>query len=153
MSKKVDPGLNFERFAYWAVRTGLMAMGLLVILGTLCGHFVLPDLLYDDATRPLPLLDRLPEILAAVGLGLLMCVPYRWTRPAFVFSIRMAASVLLAGFLFWQASGDMIYFMHGGSRGSLVRAMICVGVAIAIPLSLWWSQRIGLMPSPVVVEE
>jgi hypothetical protein len=134
-----------ERFAYYAVRVGLGAAGLLVILATLSIHLIEPVMFFDKAPGPPPLRDRLPEIIVTIGIGLLMCVPHRWTRPPTVFWIRIAATIALAGFLFWRAGGDVIHVMRGGSPGDLLRAVLFVGVAIAVPLSLWWSRRISLV--------
>ena len=133
-----------ERFAYYAVRVGLGAAGLLVILATLSIHLFTPVMFYDRAPGPPPLGDRLPGIIVAIGIGLVLCVPHRWTRPPTVLWIRIAATIGLAGFLFWRAGGDVIHVMRGGSpAGDLLRAVLFVGVAIAVPLSLWWSRRIS----------
>jgi len=138
-----------ERSAYYTLRVGLTAAGLLLILVTLSSQLITPGLLYDEAPGPPLLRDRLPGIMMAIGIGLLLCVPHRWTRPRVVFWIRIAATIGLAGFLFWRAVGEVIHLMRGGSPGDLLRAVLFVGVAIAAPWSLWWSRRISHLTSPL----
>jgi hypothetical protein len=132
-----------ERRAYYVVRIGLAAAGAFVILATLSSHFIMPGLLYDEAPGPPPLRERLPAIIVLIGAGLLLGVPHRWTRAARSFGIRMAASILLTGFLFWRAGWDFSRAARGGDVRDFSRGALFVGVALAVPLTLWWSRRFG----------
>ena len=70
---------GLERLAYLVARMAIGLAGLMCIF-VAWGEFSGSVLLYDERPGAPPLRDRLPGIVTWMGVGILLCVPHRWTR-------------------------------------------------------------------------
>lgn len=132
-----------EMAVYWVMRIGIAGVGLLGICVTLSSHFLTPELYFDEAPGPPPLREQLPAILLGVGVGILLIVPHRWTRYAWLFWPRLAVYGLIAVFLLWRGTQGMLAGMFGGKSWHIFPASIVIGcTGLALPICLPWSRRL-----------
>lgn len=128
---------------YWVVRVAIAGAGLLAVVGTLTSHFLMPELYYDEAPGPPPLREQLPAILSGFGIGILLMVPHRWTRRAWLFWPRLAVYGLIAALLFWRAIEGVRSGLAGGKSWHIFPASIVIAcIGLALPLCLLWSRRL-----------
>lgn len=135
---------NTEKALYLVVRIGIAVAGLLVILLTLWSEFLATGLTYLDEPAGIPpLRDRLPRILLSLGIGLLLCVPHRWTTRGVLFWLRLALYLAMGGFILWLAGQGVIEGLGRGRHWLIfsVSAILAL-IGLALPFCLWWSRRI-----------
>jgi hypothetical protein len=135
--------MGVEKALYLVMRIGIAGAGLLVVLATLSSHFLTPELYYDEAPGPPPLREQLPAILSGVGIGLLVMVPHRWTRHAWLFWPRLAVYALIAAFCLWRAIEGVLEGLGGAKSWHIFPASVVIGcIGVALPLCLLWSRRL-----------
>lgn len=132
-----------EKALYLVLRIGIAGAGLLVVLATLSSHFLTPELYYDEAPGPPPLREQLPAIISGVGIGILLMVPHRWTRHAWLFWSRLAIYGFIAAFALWRAGEGVLAGLAGGKSWHIFPVSIVMGcIGLAVPLCLLWSRRL-----------
>lgn len=139
-------GTVMEMALYYILRTGIAIAGLLWIAMTLSSHFLLPELLYDQAPGPPPVRVRLLGIILNIGLGVLLAVPHHWTRRAWLYWPRQVVYCALAVFLLWKTSQGALAYIGGGKSWQILPAAMTLGtIGLALPLCLLWSRRMRRM--------
>jgi hypothetical protein len=134
---------DVERALYLILRTGIAIVGLFVVLATLSSHLFMPDLYYDEPPGPPPLRTRIPEIILGLAVGVLLLVPHRWTRRAWLFWPRLAFYSTLAVYLLWRAVEGILAGLGSGKSWHIFPASVIFGfIGLALPLCFLWSRRL-----------
>jgi len=106
--------MSGEWIAYWMVRTGVAAAGLIALLATVSSYALMPGLYYDDLPTPPPMPERLPGIAAGLGVAVLLLLPNRLTLRGWPFWTRLALSAAVGSLFIVAGVGGIAAGLHGG---------------------------------------
>jgi hypothetical protein len=131
-----------ERISYGLVRALIAVAGVIWILATIVAELMMPGLAYDHLSEPPPLPDRLPGIALSLGMGLLLCVPHRWTC-GWAFYLRLLVYGFLSFRLLYVAIRGVVDGLAGGKSWHIFPASAAFALlGVALPLCLVWSRRL-----------
>jgi hypothetical protein len=133
-----------EEAIYLALRIGIALVGLLVIVLWILSEFIAPKFFYMDTPGGVPpLRDRLPGIIVGLGIGVLLCLPHRWTRQNWLFWPRLGIYCILAVYLLWLGVDGIVAGLAGGKSWHIFPVSVIAGcIGVSLPLCLLWARRI-----------
>ena len=139
--KMPERGAGRAVILYRAARVVLILGALLWVFASISAY-MLPELAYDEGPMPTQRQQQL-DLARAIGVALLLAVPFRWTARGVPFFLRLIAVSLISLWILVAAARGLWGFVQGSKHWLVIPASgMFVVVAILLPLTLLTARKI-----------